>query len=84
MVLVFQMEGGGTFFTLLFLPAQSNVFEFELRFLATSTPFTVNVNLDADEVLNTAGITTAIGDEAEVGPGGIVGFRMCYAQDTTC
>jgi len=51
---------------------------------STSTPFTVNVNLDADEVLNTAGITDATMDEAEVGPGGIVGFRMCYAQDTTC
>ena len=75
---------GAHFFTLLFLPDESNVFEFELCFLATSTPFTVNVNLDADEVLNTAGTTNAQGDEAEVGPGGIVGFRMCYAQDTTC
>jgi len=48
----------------------------------TTTPFTVNVNFDEDEVLTTSS-GNPDADEAEDGTGGIVGFRLCYKQDSS-
>ena len=68
-------------FFLLLVCGRSNIFF--SQFSATTTPFTVNVNFDADEVINTSSGTSTLVDEAADAPGGITGFRLCYKQDST-
>ena len=59
-------------------------FNFVNFFSARSAPFRVGVNFNNDEAVASAAVNKASSNEKNGSPGGIVGFKLYFAQIWKC